>query len=44
MGGHGGHEPWGDEPRRRQLRRVVLGLGAVVVLAVVVLLVVQRLG
>ncbi len=36
MSGHGQHEPWGDEPRHQQLRRVLLGLGVVVVVAAVV--------
>lgn len=40
MSEHGQHEPWGDEPRRQQLKRVLVGLGAVVAVAAAVVLVV----
>ncbi|WP_255449033.1 hypothetical protein [Cellulomonas sp. JZ18] len=35
MRGSGHHEPWGDERRTRQLARVLVWLGAVVVLGAV---------
>ncbi|WP_255540148.1 hypothetical protein [Cellulomonas dongxiuzhuiae] len=44
MRGSGHHEPWGDESRRQQLRRVLVGLTVVLVVAVVVVLVVQLVG
>ncbi|WP_263598907.1 hypothetical protein [Cellulomonas avistercoris] len=44
MRGSGHHEPWGDESRRRQLGRVVLGLAVVLVVAAVVVLLVQLVG
>ena len=37
----GDHEPWGDEPRNRQLQRVVTGLVVVLTVVIVVSLIVQ---
>ena len=41
MRGRGHHEPWGDEPRNRQLQRVVTSLVVVLTAVVVVALAVQ---
>ncbi|GIG41329.1 hypothetical protein [Cellulomonas phragmiteti] len=44
MRGRGHHEPWGEEPRHLQLRRVLLGLGGVVAVAALVAGLVLLLG